>query len=128
MPASIAARVVRRDGSAPQVRGLRLDTNFGAVDVAKCVILCSYLPVGVADGWGCCRSGKVNIAIQGATVSGAQSDIVVPGVNSRRAHPRAFKRQVLGGFVDNAIDGELILLGLSELGIDEREFWKPSRT
>lgn len=52
----------------------------------------------------------MNIAIQGATVSGAQGDITVPRVNSRRTHPRAFKRQTLGGFVDNTIDGELIVL------------------
>ncbi|KAF7378215.1 hypothetical protein MSAN_00246200 [Mycena sanguinolenta] len=35
MPADIAARIVRRDGSQPQVQALTLDTNFTAVDSSK---------------------------------------------------------------------------------------------
>jgi len=35
IPASIAPRLVRRDGSQPEVKALSLDTNFGAVDTSK---------------------------------------------------------------------------------------------
>jgi hypothetical protein len=32
IPASIAARIVRRDGSQPQVQAITLDTNFAAAN------------------------------------------------------------------------------------------------
>lgn len=36
IPASIAARIARRDGSQPQVQAITLDTNFAAVNNTKC--------------------------------------------------------------------------------------------
>lgn len=35
IPSSIAARIVRRDGTQPQVKALSLDTNFTAIDASK---------------------------------------------------------------------------------------------
>ncbi|KAJ7088827.1 hypothetical protein B0H15DRAFT_780532 [Mycena belliarum] len=63
IPASLQSRIVRRDGKQPVVKALALDTNFDAVDWSK--------------------TGVVNIAIQGANVPGAPTDIKTPG--SRRA-------------------------------------------
>ncbi|KAJ6540580.1 hypothetical protein B0H19DRAFT_1212999 [Mycena capillaripes] len=79
IPASIAARLVRRDGTTPQVKALTIDTNFDAVDHSK--------------------TGPVNIAIQGANVPGAGGSITVPP--SRRS-TRLSQRGLLG-FVKKAV-------------------------
>ncbi|TFK26040.1 hypothetical protein FA15DRAFT_589233 [Coprinopsis marcescibilis] len=62
IPSSIAKRLVRRDGEAPQVRALRIDTDFAKVDTA--------------------RSGPVNFAIAAANVPGAQDIVSFPGPSS----------------------------------------------
>ncbi|KAJ7616313.1 hypothetical protein DFH06DRAFT_1013030 [Mycena polygramma] len=63
IPAAVRRSLVRRDGKAPVVKALALDTNFDAVDYSK--------------------TGPVNIAIQGANVPGVPTDIQTP--SSRRA-------------------------------------------
>ncbi|KAJ6524228.1 hypothetical protein DFH09DRAFT_1372201 [Mycena vulgaris] len=63
IPGSIKSRIVRRDGKVPVVKALALDVNFDAVDYSK--------------------TGVVHIAIQGANVPGASTDIQTPG--SRRS-------------------------------------------
>ncbi|KAJ7474872.1 hypothetical protein FB451DRAFT_1088510 [Mycena latifolia] len=71
IPSSIAARLVRRDGTQPQVKALSLDTNFNAVDWSK--------------------TGVVNIAIQAANVPGASGTISVPpSKRSTRLSQRSF--------------------------------------
>ncbi|KAJ7114998.1 hypothetical protein C8R44DRAFT_676083 [Mycena epipterygia] len=80
IPASVKARVFRRDGTAPVVKALSLDTNFDAVDWSK--------------------NGMVNIAIVGANVPGAPNDIPIPG--SRRAR---FVRRGLSDLLGNIGDG-----------------------
>ncbi|KAG5638044.1 hypothetical protein H0H81_002164 [Sphagnurus paluster] len=64
IPANVASRLVRRDGSSPQVQALALDTNFGAIDAAA--------------------TGEVNIAIQGSNVPGAEGDSVIIPARRRR--------------------------------------------
>ncbi|KAJ7685861.1 hypothetical protein B0H17DRAFT_1225464 [Mycena rosella] len=66
IPGSVQRRIVRRDGTAPVVQALSLDTNFEAVDYSK--------------------TGMVNIAITAANIPGSSKDIKVPG--SRRATSR----------------------------------------
>ncbi|KAJ7790803.1 hypothetical protein B0H14DRAFT_2938094 [Mycena olivaceomarginata] len=62
IPASLQARVVRRDGSQPTVKAVAIDTDFDAVD------------------WS--NAGKVNIAIQGGITQGTPT---TPVPASRRA-------------------------------------------
>jgi len=81
IPASIAPRLVRRDGSQPEVKALSLDTNFGAVDTSK--------------------AGKVNIAIKGATVPGLNGEIQTPPTSQR--HSR-FSNRGAFDFVGDAVD------------------------
>jgi hypothetical protein len=75
VPASLQARVVRRDGSPePIVKAVAIDTDFDSVD------------------WS--NGGKVNIAIQGGITQGTPTTTPVPG--SRRAcaplvHPPSLK-------------------------------------
>ncbi|KAJ7023843.1 hypothetical protein C8F04DRAFT_969740 [Mycena alexandri] len=71
IPSSVRRRIVRRDGAAPVVKALAIDTNFDAVD------------------WS--QTGMVNIAIQGANVPGAPTEIKTS--NSRRSlHARNHQR------------------------------------
>ncbi|KAJ7708198.1 hypothetical protein B0H17DRAFT_1191688 [Mycena rosella] len=79
IPSSIASRLVRRDGTQPEVKALSLDTNFNAVD------------------WS--QTGVVNIAIQGANVPGASGTIPIPP--SKRT--TRLSQRGLFGFVKNAI-------------------------
>ncbi|KAJ7476701.1 hypothetical protein FB451DRAFT_986867, partial [Mycena latifolia] len=67
IPGSVQARIVRRDGKQPVVKALALDTNFDAVDYSK--------------------TGMVHIAIQGANVPGAPTDIKTPGSRRNRGAP-----------------------------------------
>lgn len=39
IPTDIARRIVRRDGTPPEVMALTLDVNFGAIDASKSVLL-----------------------------------------------------------------------------------------
>ncbi|KAJ6602837.1 hypothetical protein DFH09DRAFT_1355028 [Mycena vulgaris] len=77
IPSSIKGRIFRRNGKAPVVKALALDTNFDAVDWSK--------------------TGKVNIAIHAANFPGAATDIQIP--RSRR-----FTRGFLGGII-HGIEG-----------------------
>ncbi|KAJ6483567.1 hypothetical protein C8R47DRAFT_1017685 [Mycena vitilis] len=79
IPSTVAARLVRRDGTQPQVKALSLDTNFDAVDWSK--------------------TGAVNIAIQGANVPGGSGTIQIP---PSRRNTRLSQRGLFG-FVKNAI-------------------------
>ncbi|KAJ6528510.1 hypothetical protein B0H19DRAFT_1385185 [Mycena capillaripes] len=71
-------RMFRRDGPAPVVKALSIDTNFDQVDYSK--------------------TGIVNIAIQGANVPGAPTDMEAPTGSRRRtgARPRGFGDFVKG--------------------------------
>ncbi|KAJ7150538.1 hypothetical protein C8R43DRAFT_887267 [Mycena crocata] len=73
LPASLAARIVRRTGADPQVQALTLDTNFAAADNAK--------------------TGAVNLAIMGANVPGI-NDILAndPSVTASQRRSRVNKR------------------------------------
>jgi hypothetical protein len=92
IPASVKARLVRRNSSPPVVKALALDTNFNAVDWSKYNVphFLSYPPLNIQI-----RTGKVNIAIQAANFPGAETDIQIPG--SRRTS-RASRRGLFGGF------------------------------
>ncbi|KAF8877430.1 hypothetical protein BD779DRAFT_1448510, partial [Infundibulicybe gibba] len=83
IPPTIAARLVRRDGQPPKVRGLTLDTNFGAVDASK--------------------NGNVNFALQAATVPGADGNITIPAQGSQRRS--RLPARGLGDFIGDAIKG-----------------------
>ncbi|KAH8829973.1 hypothetical protein DL96DRAFT_1461298 [Flagelloscypha sp. PMI_526] len=54
VPQDVARRLVRRAGAPAQVRGVTIDTDFGAVDASK---------------------GKINFALRGANFQGAKGDI-----------------------------------------------------
>ncbi|KAF8877431.1 hypothetical protein BD779DRAFT_1448538, partial [Infundibulicybe gibba] len=97
IPPTIAARLVRRDGQPPKVRGLTLDTNFGAVDASK--------------------NGNVNFALQAATVPGADGNITIPAQGSQR-RSRLPARGV-GDFVGGAIKG------LNDFDTDKSTTLKP---
>ncbi|KAF7292168.1 hypothetical protein MIND_01243900 [Mycena indigotica] len=79
IPAGVKPRIVRRDGKAPQVKALALDTNFASVDQTK--------------------TGVVNIMIQGANVPGAKSATPLNVPPSRR-HTRLSQRSLLGSVKD----------------------------
>ncbi|KAJ7143852.1 hypothetical protein C8R44DRAFT_864873 [Mycena epipterygia] len=79
IPASVTARLVRRDGTQPQVKALSLDTDFDAVDYSK--------------------TGAVNIAIQGANVPGASGTFSVP---PSKRNSRVAQRGLVS-FVKNAV-------------------------
>ncbi|KAJ7763197.1 hypothetical protein DFH07DRAFT_813093 [Mycena maculata] len=83
IPSSIAARLVRRDGTQPLVQTLSLDTNFSAVDYSK--------------------TGQVNIAIQAANVPGASGTIPIPP--SKRT--TRISQRVLQNFVANVLDANV---------------------
>ncbi|KAJ7495528.1 hypothetical protein FB451DRAFT_1077168 [Mycena latifolia] len=82
IPASIAARIVRRDGSQPQVQAITLDTNFAAVNNTN--------------------TGAVNLAIKGANVPGV-NDILASDTSASQRRSRLNKRQ-LSNFVSDAAD------------------------
>lgn len=47
LPAGIAARVVKRDGTQPEVKALRLDTQFNLVDASKYGSSMKHIPCRV---------------------------------------------------------------------------------
>ncbi|KAJ6480450.1 hypothetical protein C8R45DRAFT_1005441 [Mycena sanguinolenta] len=82
IPANIAARIVRRDGSQPQVQALTLDTNFTAVDSSK--------------------TGPVNLAIMGMNVPGMNNVLDTNTTSSASQRRSRFnKRQ---NVVSNAVN------------------------
>ncbi|KAG6908291.1 hypothetical protein DXG01_005392 [Tephrocybe rancida] len=87
IPSSVAGKIVRRDGTQPQVKALALDTNFQAVDSSK--------------------AGPVNFAVRGANTKGAAADIdtstVTPGRRSRIYGDANIERGLFS-FVGDAID------------------------
>lgn len=78
----IKTRLVRRDGNPPVVKALAIDTNFDAVDWSKCAMLL-FLTFSCLNDSLKFRIGKVNFAINAASVPGEATDIRTPG--SRRA-------------------------------------------
>ncbi|KAJ7664073.1 hypothetical protein B0H17DRAFT_304395 [Mycena rosella] len=82
IPASISARIVRRDGSQPQVQAITLDTNYAAVNNNK--------------------TGAVNLAIKGANVPGI-NDILANDTPASRRRSRLNRRQA-SNFVSDAAD------------------------
>ncbi|KAG5638520.1 hypothetical protein H0H81_012157 [Sphagnurus paluster] len=87
IPASIAGKVVRRDGAQPQVKALAIDTNFDQVDASK--------------------NGPVNFALQGANIQGAAVDIDTSSVGPARRsriYGAAHAERSLFDFVNKAID------------------------
>ncbi|KAF7371330.1 hypothetical protein MSAN_00769100 [Mycena sanguinolenta] len=82
IPASVRRSLFRRDGKTPVVQALAIDTNFDAVDYSK--------------------AGPVNIAIMGANVPGAPTDIQIP--KSRRSRT-AHRRFSIGGALGSLKDG-----------------------
>ncbi|KAJ7150475.1 hypothetical protein C8R43DRAFT_494922 [Mycena crocata] len=97
IPSTVAARLVRRDGTQPEVKALSLDTNFDAVDSSKI--------------------GVVNIAIQGANVPGASGTIQIPpSRRSTRLSQRGFF-----DFVKNAIKS----IATNSINVDKTVDLKP---
>ncbi|KAJ6451289.1 hypothetical protein C8R45DRAFT_1223870 [Mycena sanguinolenta] len=82
IPSSVRRRLVRRGGTTPVVRALAIDTNFDAVDYSK--------------------AGPVNIAILGANVPGAPTDIQIPKSRRSRSTHRRFS---IGGALSSLKDG-----------------------
>ncbi|KAK7457177.1 hypothetical protein VKT23_010476 [Stygiomarasmius scandens] len=76
LPSSLARSIRRRDGTAPEVQGLSLDTNFTAVDPAQ--------------------NGNVSIEIQGSNVPGALGDAEITPAPARRSRLRSKKRSLIG--------------------------------
>ncbi|KAK0458185.1 uncharacterized protein EV420DRAFT_1682098 [Desarmillaria tabescens] len=82
LPSNLAARVLRRDGTAPPVKALALDTNFSAVDSSK--------------------TGAISFILQGANVPNAGSDLSSISFGSRRRS--RLSRRGFTSFVGDAID------------------------
>ncbi|KAJ6587509.1 hypothetical protein DFH09DRAFT_229978 [Mycena vulgaris] len=80
IPASLAPRIVRRDGSQPQVQAITLDTDYAAVDHAK--------------------TGAVHLAIQGVNVPGL-GDVLDNNIPSSQRRSRLNRRQ-FNNFVSDA--------------------------
>ncbi|KAJ7830658.1 hypothetical protein B0H14DRAFT_2515670 [Mycena olivaceomarginata] len=81
IPASIAARIARRDGTTPQVQAITLDTNFAAADNSK--------------------TGSVNLAIMGVNVPGLNDALDSDAVLAAQRRSRLGERGITN-FVSNA--------------------------
>ncbi|KAF7368510.1 hypothetical protein MVEN_00174200 [Mycena venus] len=81
IPASIAARMVRRDGSQPQVQAVTLDTNFAAADNNK--------------------TGAVNLAIKGVNVP-ELNDVLNSDTTASQRRSRLNRRGVQSFVADAA--------------------------
>ncbi|KAG7086957.1 hypothetical protein E1B28_002874 [Marasmius oreades] len=84
IPATVAKRLVRRDGAPPVVKALRLDTDFAAADTWK-------------------KVGPVNIAIQGANFDGADVKGVMQTAGPQR-RSRLFGRDTNNLFGIGKVD------------------------
>lgn len=105
IPASIAGKIVRRDGSQPEVKALALDTNFEAVDTSK--------------------TGPVNFALQGANVKGAAGEIDTSSVapeRRSRIHGNVYDERGLFDFVGKAINA---IKNLNNFGVDKSKVLTP---
>ncbi|KAH6918104.1 hypothetical protein BKA70DRAFT_1088991 [Coprinopsis sp. MPI-PUGE-AT-0042] len=128
IPENISKRLVRRDGVEPEVKALRLDTNFAAADPAKV--------------------GDVNFALTGANVPGAKDQIEFPEGPNEIARRGFFKKLFKGakklvkGVVNGAkkavkkvVDGSsavhayhcsnLVIKDLNTVEIDKTKTLKP---
>ncbi|KAJ7049559.1 hypothetical protein C8F01DRAFT_1238484 [Mycena amicta] len=86
IPEAVQKRLIRRAGVPPVVKALHIDTNFDAVAWSK--------------------TGKVNIAIQGANVPGLDLSGINTGSKARRVSRRSSSRGVTErGFFDKIKDG-----------------------
>ncbi|KAJ7333435.1 hypothetical protein DFH08DRAFT_306238 [Mycena albidolilacea] len=81
IPASIAARIARRDGTTPQVQAITLDTNFAAANNSK--------------------TGSVNLAIMGVNVPGLNDALDSDAVLAAQRRSRLGERGITN-FVSNA--------------------------
>ncbi|KAF8066939.1 hypothetical protein FPV67DRAFT_1417007 [Lyophyllum atratum] len=103
IPASVAGKIVRRDGKQPQVKALTLDTKFDAVDSSK--------------------TGPVNFAVKGANIKGAAGDIDTSTVGpSRRSRIYGNNERGLFDFVGDAIDA---IKGLNDFDVDKSKTLSP---
>ncbi|KAJ7830738.1 hypothetical protein B0H14DRAFT_2365610 [Mycena olivaceomarginata] len=89
IPASIAARIARRDGTTPQVQAITLDTNFAAADNSK--------------------TGSVNLAIMGVNVPGLNDALDSDAVLAAQRRSRLGERGITN-FVSNAAKCMLTLI------------------
>ncbi|KAK7049915.1 hypothetical protein VNI00_005345 [Paramarasmius palmivorus] len=80
LPPQLARSLRRRDGTVPEVQGLALDTDFGAIDPEQ--------------------NGNVSIAIQGANIPGATGDFSVTSAGPARRSRLAKKG--LFDFIEDA--------------------------
>ncbi|KAF5381809.1 hypothetical protein D9615_005580 [Tricholomella constricta] len=103
IPSSIAGKIVRRDGTQPEVKALALDTNFKAIDSSK--------------------TGPVNFAVKGANIKGAAGDIDTSTVSpARRSRIYGNAERGLFDFVGDAIDA---IKGLNDFDVDNSKALSP---
>jgi len=103
IPASVAGKIVRRNGQQPQVKALALDTKFDAIDPAK--------------------TGPVNFAVKGANVKGAAGDIDTSTVTpSRRSRIYGNGERGLFDFVGNALGA---IQGLNDFNVNQSTTLSP---
>ncbi|GLB41232.1 hypothetical protein LshimejAT787_0904470 [Lyophyllum shimeji] len=103
IPASVAGKIVRRDGKQPQVKALSLDTKFDAIDTSK--------------------TGPVNFALKGANIKGAAGDIDTSTVlPSRRSRIYGNTERGLFDFVGDAVDA---IKNLNDFNVDKSQALKP---
>ncbi|RDB15048.1 hypothetical protein Hypma_005455 [Hypsizygus marmoreus] len=103
IPPAIAGNIARRDGQQPQVKALRIDTNFAAIDSSKV--------------------GAVNFAVKGANIKGAKGDIDTSTVGpQRRSRIYSNNNRGLFDFVGDAIDA---IKNLNDFDIDKSKTLSP---
>ncbi|KAF8154920.1 hypothetical protein B0H34DRAFT_783905 [Crassisporium funariophilum] len=83
IPADVAAKLVRRDGTLPQVKALHIDTSFSAVDTSS-------------------TAGPVNFAIRAANIPGANGELDTSGTTQTR-RSRIYDRGLFD-FIEDAVD------------------------
>lgn len=115
IPQNIAKRLVRRDGVEPEVKALRLDTNFAAADPSKV--------------------GDVNFALTGANVPGAKDQIEFPEGPNEVARRGFFKKLFKGAkkLVKGVVNGAKkavkkvvdVIKDLNTVEIDKTKTLKP---
>ncbi|KAH6904652.1 hypothetical protein BKA70DRAFT_1108941 [Coprinopsis sp. MPI-PUGE-AT-0042] len=80
IPDNVAKKLVRRDGTQPEVKALHIDTDFAAVDAKK--------------------TGPVNFALTGSNVPGAKD--ISPFPSSKTTPTPKNNKRFLGGLIDKA--------------------------
>ncbi|KAF9466288.1 hypothetical protein BDZ94DRAFT_1306284 [Collybia nuda] len=101
IPPGLERRLARRGQMQPQVKALRLDTKFAAVNPSK--------------------AGIVNFAIKGATIPGANGEIDTSTIGPHRGS-RIYGNRGVFDFVGDAIDA---ISGLNDFNIDESKVLDP---